>query len=146
MRSRRGTLRGTHKGLLILIVDDNTDTAELLVRLLRRGGLAALHAGCAHDALEYLRGDDGPTTPLPSLVILDIAMPGMDGIECLRTIRAEPKWAGVPVIMYTADFALERLHEALRLGAAGYVVKGVMGWDELLALIHQHRRAAPVGA
>ena len=73
-------------------------------------------------------------------------MPGMDGIECLRTIRAESKWDDVPVIMYTADFALDRLHEAIRLGAAGYVVKGVTGWDDFLAIIHQHRRPVPEGA
>ncbi|MGB7161060.1 MAG: response regulator [Tepidisphaeraceae bacterium] len=128
---------------MILVVDDHPDTAELLVRLLRRSGLEAASAGRAHDALEYLRGD---SRPLPSLIILDVTMPDMDGIACLRAIRAEPKWADVPVIMYTADFGLERMHEALRMGAVGYVVKGVMRWEDFLAIIHQHRRGIPGSA
>jgi two-component system chemotaxis response regulator CheY len=121
---------------LILIVDDNADTADLLVRLLRRAGMAAVTESSGSDALAYLR-DDG-RADLPHLIILDVSMPGMDGITCLRTIRSEPTWAGVPVIMYTADHSLDRMNEALRCGAAGYVVKGVARWDDFLSLIRQH--------
>lgn len=121
---------------MILVVDDNSDTADLLVRLLRRAGMAAVTEASGSDALAYLR--DGDRAELPSLIILDVAMPEMDGIACLRTIRAEPSWANVPVIMYTADYSIDRMHEALRLGAAGYVIKGVVRWDDFLALVRQH--------
>jgi len=129
---------------LILIVDDNSDTAELVVRLLRRGGLEAAHASSAASAIELLH--DCPPGDLPSLLILDVAMPAMNGIDCLRVIRAEPTWSALPVIMYTADFSGARMQEAMRLGAAGYVLKGATSWDDFLAVIHKHNRGATAGA
>jgi CheY-like chemotaxis protein len=128
---------------LILIVDDNTDTADLLVRLLRRSGLAAHPVGGGADALDYLHNGDGGQADhaaLPNLVILDVMMPGMDGITCLRAIRSEWAWADLPVIMYTADFSLERMQQAMRFGAVGYIVKGTTPWTDVLALIQQHCR------
>ena len=89
--------------------------------------------------LDQLRGPEA----LPQLIILDIMMPGMNGIECLRRLRAEPAWAGVPVIIYSADFHFERMKQALQLGAAEYVVKGTTRWDDFLALIHRHARITP---
>jgi CheY-like chemotaxis protein len=121
---------------LILVVDDNADTGDLLVRLLRRVGMPAVAEGSAHGALAYLSADD--LDELPSLVILDVMMPAMDGIACLRAIRAEPAWEGVPVLMYTADYSVERMNEALGLGAVGYAIKGVIRWDDFLTLIRQH--------
>ena len=121
---------------MILIIDDNADTADLLVRLLRHAGMTAVTQGSARGALAYLRADERDA--LPCLIILDVSMPEMDGLACLGFIRAEPAWAGVPVIMYTADPCPVRMAEALRLGAAGYVLKGVAPWDDFLTLIRQH--------
>jgi len=63
---------------------------------------------------------------------------------------AQP-WIGqtstaLPVIMYTADFSGARMQEAMRLGAAGYVLKGATSWDDFLAVIHKHNRGATAGA
>ena len=124
---------------MILVVDDNSEAADVLTRLLRRSGMEATATSSGAGTLDYLRSE--PPT-LPSLIILDVAMPEMSGIECLRAIRDEPRWDDVPVIMYSADFGLDRMKEALRLGAAEYVVKGTARWPDFLALIHKHDRPA----
>jgi CheY-like chemotaxis protein len=143
--SLRGTAyRQASKDLLILIVDDNNDIAELIVRLLRLGGLEAMHASSAAKALKLLH--DCPTCDLPSLMILDVAMPGMNGIDCLRAIRAEPAWATLPVVMYTADFSVDRMQEAMRLGAAEYVIKSGAPWGEFLEMVRKHNRTPCGGA
>ena len=125
---------------MILIVDDHADTAALLVRLLSRIGLEAAHVGSAADAFSYLR-QRGP--PLPSLILLDVSMPEVDGIGCLRTLRADPAWAGVPVVMHTADFSSDRRREAMRLGASEYMVKGLTELDEFYAIVRRHNRPPP---
>jgi PleD family two-component response regulator len=117
---------------LIMVVDDDREGARYLARLLRLTGYdSALHH-CGSDALAALRAKP------PSLVILDLDMPVMDGLECLRSIRADQAFSKVPVIIYSGDFTYDRMNEAQRLGAQEYVVKGAMRWPEFLKLIERH--------
>jgi PleD family two-component response regulator len=71
-------------------------------------------------------------------VILDVDMPIMDGLECLRLIRARHGADKLPVLMYSGDFAYERVSEAKRQGAQDYIVKGVMHWPDFLKVIQRH--------
>jgi CheY-like chemotaxis protein len=82
---------------MILIVEDNADTREVLERILHIRGYDVVTARDGLDALTYLRAGG-----LPAAIILDIAMPVMDGIELSQHIRADPRWADIPIIVYTA--------------------------------------------
>jgi len=124
----------------VLVVDDNPDTCELLARLLRRCGHEADCQTTARGALDVLAADDGN---LPDLIILDVMMPGTSGMEVLKSVRREPRTAAVRVVMFTALSDPKTRAEAQRLGAIGYVVKGV-GWADLQAEIQKHIGPTPL--
>ena len=117
---------------MILVVDDHPDSAEYLARLMRRVGF---QTGVCPGGAELMACLE--TTPA-SLIILDVMMPGMDGIECLRRLQDHPRWREIPVIMYSADFAFDRARTARDLGAREYVVKGTITWADFLEIIQKH--------
>jgi two-component system chemotaxis response regulator CheY len=57
------------------------------------------------------------------LILSDINMPNMDGLEFLRSVKANPSWKGVPVVMVTTEGSQDKVIQALQLGASGYVKK-----------------------
>ena len=116
----------------VLIVDDLVANAQVLARLLKRAGHQAHVVGSGPDALTFL------TEHVADLVLLDVMMPGMDGLETLRALRSDPDKGRVPVLMYSADGAPERIREAEALGAQGYIVKGSTSWPQLEATINRH--------
>ena len=111
---------------MVLVVDDHRDTASLLTKLLRRSGIPADFVTSGRDALDSLGHDP------PKLVILDVMMPEMNGIDTLRAMRNDRAYDGVSVMMYSADAAHDRMKEAMREGAQLYVVKGSIGWVALV--------------
>jgi CheY-like chemotaxis protein len=115
----------------VLVVDDNHDACELLARILRRTGHEAVCQTTARSALAYL----GSSTP--DLVILDVMMPEMTGLDLLKAIRANPRTANVNVVVFTALSDEKTRGEAARLGATGYVVKG-SEWMLLQAEIQKY--------
>jgi two-component system phosphate regulon response regulator PhoB len=115
---------------LILVVDDHADTRQLLVRVLIVTGYRAVAVADGLQGLLFLSENR------PDLVILDRMMPGMDGMEVLRTMRQTPRDREVPVILYSAGTDAEQADEALRLGAQAYVSKGT-GWETLLYQIER---------
>lgn len=122
----------------VLVIDDNHDTCELLARLLRRAGHDADCTTSAGDAIDYLGSSR------PDLLILDVTMPRMTGLELLKVVRGNPQTTAVPVVLYTAMSDEKTRSEASRLGASGYVVKG-RGWVELQAEIEKHIGPARLG-
>ena len=104
-------------GELILIVEDNERNLKLLRDLLGAHGYAILEARSAEDALVLARAE------LPQLVLMDIQLPGMDGLAALRELRAAPETRATPVVAVTA-FAMtdDRL---LAAGFDGYLEKPV---------------------
>jgi len=82
----------------ILIVEDNTDTREVLERVLLITGFDVATARDGLDALAYFRSGGRA-----SAIVLDVAMPRMDGIAFRRALSADPRWADIPVIVYTAN-------------------------------------------
>ena len=71
----------------------------------------------------------------PSLLVLDVNMPEMDGLTVLRTIKEHEELKDVRVAMYSADTHPETMSEATRLGAVDFLVKGTIGFDKLVARI-----------
>lgn len=109
----------------ILVVDDNLDAGRPLAILLSNAQRRGLHLTSGEEALSFLQTD------VPDLLILDVMMPDIDGMEILRKLRADPRTAGVPVVMYTAlsDPALKT--HALKQGANDYWVKTSLDVNEL---------------
>ena len=101
----------------LLVVDDNEQNRDMLSRRLARRGYAVATADGGAQALEMIRA-----APV-DLVLLDIEMPGMSGLEVLKTLRATTTRADLPVIMATARDTGEDIVEALNLGANDYVTK-----------------------
>lgn len=108
------------KKLKVLIVDDSAVMRKIVERALRQGGLdlgEVLEAGNGAEALIAVRkgGLD--------LILSDINMPVMDGLEFLRNLAAENLAKGVPVVMITTEGSESRVVEALSAGARGYLRK-----------------------
>jgi chemosensory pili system protein ChpA (sensor histidine kinase/response regulator) len=113
---------------LIMVVDDSLTVRKITGRLLERAGYRVLTARDGIDALEQLK------QATPAVILADIEMPRMDGFELVRTLRNEPRWADLPVIMITSRIAAKHRQLAQELGVADYLGKP---YDEtaLLALI-----------
>jgi DNA-binding response OmpR family regulator len=110
---KEGTMKNT-----VLVVEDEQDTADLLKRILGREGFSVLHASDGRLATTLIE-----TIRPPSLVLLDLVIPYVNGFELLGVIRRHPDWQGVPVIMLSADYYEPDIQRALREGATTYVVK-----------------------
>ena len=97
MRHRFRIARGpTEDHLRILAIDDDADTREMYSRMLRDEGHEAVLAA---DGIEGLQLMD----PKPDLVILDLSLPGMDGYDILRAMKADPTTAEIPVLVVSVD-------------------------------------------
>lgn len=103
----------------VLIVDDEKDIRDLLAYNLSKEGFAVLTAADGNEALSLM---DQHTV---SIVILDIMMPGLDGFEVCRRIRANEQWKALPVIFLTARSAEVDQIVGLELGADDYIQKPV---------------------
>jgi len=104
----------------ILIVDDSSVMRKIVERSLRQAGLdhmLVMEAGSGTDGLEVLRSQ-----PV-HLILSDINMPSMDGLEFLRQIRAQNLAPGVPVVMITTESSEEHVKQAILCGAQGYIRK-----------------------
>jgi DNA-binding response OmpR family regulator len=111
----RASARGGRRR--ILIVDDEVDVREVLAEYLEQRGFEVLRVGSGEEALEGVRREP------PEIVLLDIAMPGLSGVDTLRGIRAAS--ADTRVIMVSGIHDVETARRTLALGAADYVPKPV---------------------
>jgi two-component system, chemotaxis family, chemotaxis protein CheY len=104
----------------VLVVDDSAAIRKILQRVLRQTGIAirTIHeAGDGQEALEILKAHR------PDLVLTDINMPKMDGLQFLAAMKASEQWREIPVVMVTTEGGETKVAEAVKLGAAGYVRK-----------------------
>ena len=106
-------------GATLLVVDDNEMNRDMLSRRLEKRGYRVLTADDGQPALDLIAGE-----PV-DLVLLDIMMPGLDGIEVLKTVRLKHSAAELPIIMTTAKGDSRDVVEALDLGANDYVTKPI---------------------
>jgi two-component system, response regulator len=113
----------------ILIVDDSPKDVELTIASLAEKNLVneVVVAEDGVEALDYLykRGKFANASGSPAIILLDIKMPRMNGIEVLKHIREDPKFKFIPVIMLTSSCEEKDLVESYNLGANSYVVKPV---------------------
>jgi phosphate regulon transcriptional regulator PhoB len=121
----------------VLVVEDEPDIRALIVHHLAREGFRCRAVGSGADALARARA------VLPDLVVLDLMLPGMDGLEVCRRLRADPATAAVPIIMLTAKADEVDRVVGLEMGADDYVAKPFSP-KELVARVRAVlRRARP---
>ena len=121
----------------VLVVEDEPDIRALVVHHLTRDGFRCRTAGSGDEALVRLR------ERLPDLVVLDVMLPGIDGLELTRRLRSDAAWAALPIIMLTAKADEVDRVVGLELGADDYVGKPFSP-KELVARVRAVlRRARP---
>jgi CheY-like chemotaxis protein len=104
---------------LVLVVEDN-DANQLLARsVLEREGFRVEVAGAAEEALEKM------ADRLPNFILMDVQLPGQDGLSLTRALKADPATANIPVIALTAHAMIGDREETIAAGCAGYIAKPI---------------------
>ena len=120
----------------ILIVDDEPDVVDLLVFNLQKAGFKTLTARDGNAALQKARNE------LPALIVLDLMLPGLDGTDVCRQLKADQKTAPIPVIMLTAKAEEVDRIVGLELGADDYITKPFSPRELILRVKTVLRRVA----
>ena len=107
----------------VLIIEDETDTAEMLAEMMRLSDYSSLHAYTAQQALTLL------TNHKPDLILLDIILPDFSGLELLRKIRQIPQFEDSPVIIITGNSQPLDIQNGYISGASAYLTKPVAFWE-----------------
>jgi two-component system KDP operon response regulator KdpE len=118
-------------GSKILIVDDEINLVNMLQRLLKN---LDYDVAVATDGLQGL---ERANQFQPDLILLDIKMPNMDGIQVLKTLRSITRFSEIPIIVLSAKGQLHEINAGLEAGADTYLCKPVM-FDEILNTIMRH--------
>jgi len=114
----------------VLLVEDDTDTREVMRRMLEKTGWQVLEAGNGREALDQL------TRVRPGIILLDLMMPVMDGFDFLLEMRINPDWRDIPVIVLTAKNLTEEDRQLLSGKVAQVIEKGATSYEQLLELLY----------
>jgi two-component system chemotaxis response regulator CheY len=118
----------------LLIVDDSLAIRKILQRTLRQAGFSlgnVYEAGDGVEALEVLR------THKVGLILTDVNMPNMDGLQFLGQVKSNDEWKEIPVFVISTEGGQSKVIEAVRLGAAGYLRKPFTA-DQIKGRLEQH--------
>jgi hypothetical protein len=113
----------------ILLVEDNPADVELTLRAFKRRKLsnpiAVIRDG--EEALDYVhrRGRFAEDAPIPGVILLDLRLPKVDGLEVLREVKRHPVYRNIPVVVLTTSAEDRDIKKSYELGAASYIVKPV---------------------
>jgi CheY-like chemotaxis protein len=128
----------------ILVVDDQPDACRALTRLLQHFGHDASYKTSGPDAVAYL------AQRIPDLLICDVMMPGMDGLDVLRLIRSDPRLKKMPVILFSALTDPNFRAYAIGEGASDFWIKGSMDFgtlpERLAPYISEAAKCQPEGS
>jgi CheY-like chemotaxis protein len=103
----------------VLVIEDNPLNLELVTDLLEASGCVVCHARTAEEGLHLAQ------TTLPDVILMDLSLPGMDGLAATRAIRANPATRHLPVIALTAHAMMGDEENALNAGCDGYLAKPI---------------------
>ena len=107
----------------LLVIEDDPETSTALVALLRMYGHDVACARTAGEAIGQLRQGT------PDLMLLDLGLPHVDGLDLLGALTGEACFSGIPVVVYSGQDEPETVREARRRGACDYIVKG-SSWEQ----------------
>jgi two-component system response regulator len=111
-------------GVEILLVEDNANDAELTLRALKQRNLANQVFVC-RDGAEAMDFFARATTPVPKVVLLDLKLPKVDGLEVLRRLKGDARTKAIPIVVLTSSREEPDIERAYELGANSYIVKPV---------------------
>ena len=108
----------------VLLVEDSMDDADLTIRTLHKHHLAnnLLHVQDGEEAVEYLFNEK---RKMPKVILLDLKMPKVDGLEVLRKLKSHPEKKVIPVVVLTSSNEERDIVESYKLGVNAYIVKPV---------------------
>jgi len=116
----------------ILLVEDNTSDAELTIRELKKHRMTnnLVHVKDGEEALEFLFGTgryqrEADNLPSPKIILLDIQMPKVNGLEVLKKIKEDARMRSIPVVILTSSKESPDIQKCYSLGANSYIVKPV---------------------
>lgn len=112
---------------IILLIEDNHDDEALTLRALKKNNILneVRVARDGQEAVDYFFGQNAAINPEPAVVLLDLKLPKMDGLEVLRRIRADERTKAQPVVILTSSKEEQDLLNGYRLGANSYIRKPV---------------------
>lgn len=113
---------------LIMTADDSTSVRQMVSFTLKQAGYDVVEAVDGQDALNKITGSK------VNMLITDLNMPNMDGIELIKKVRAQPEFKFIPIIMLTTESQAEKKQEGRGAGATGWIVKPFKP-EQLLAVI-----------
>ncbi|MBS7634181.1 response regulator [Candidatus Bathyarchaeota archaeon] len=126
----------------MLLVEDNTDDILITRRAMDKANIAGrlIIVNDGEEALKFLRRrDEYRDAKLPSLILLDLKMPRVDGFEVLKELKKDETLKVLPVIVFTSSERSEDVELAYKLGCNSYVVKPVK-FDEFIKVIEEIKR------
>jgi two-component system, response regulator len=124
-------MKNGYKQIVVLLVEDNDDEAELAIRELKKNNLAndLLRVNDGEEALEFIFGTgryEGRDVECPpKVILLDLKMPKVDGIEVLRSVRYDERTKKIPVVVLTSSNEEKDIVSAYELGVNSYIVKPI---------------------
>lgn len=125
-------------GKIILLVEDNPDDEALTLRALKKNNIMN-QVVIAHDGVEavnYLLGPDSANNPVPQIILLDLKLPKMNGLEVLKCLRSDERTKLLPVIILTSSREEQDLLNSYDLGANSYIRKPV-DFNQFIAAVQQ---------
>jgi two-component system, cell cycle response regulator DivK len=118
----------------ILVVDDNFDNRTIIAQMLKISGYRAV---CAHDGLHAL---DVAASERPDMILMDMAMPVLDGWSATARLKASPDLAHVPVIAVTGHVTHDDIARAMKAGCADYLTKPI-DYDTMILKVRRYLAA-----
>ena len=116
---------------MIMIVEDDAVAGGALERALRCAGHNAVVIPSGMEALSLMH------LQMPRLMMLDLRLPGLDGLAVLRAIRKDATYDGMPVVIYSGDFSEVMRRQAMAAGAQDFIVKGTVGVEALIQRVEK---------
>ena len=110
--------------LRILLLEDNPNDAELTLRALRQRNLANQVFVC-RDGAEAMDFFENGASPVPKVILLDLKLPKVDGLEVLQHLKRNPRTKSIPIVVLTSSREEPDIEKAYELGANSYIVKPV---------------------
>jgi two-component system, response regulator len=126
----------------IVLVEDNPDDAEMAIRALRKNHIVntILHLQDGEEALDYLFAigsyEGRRITEIPKVILLDLKMPKVDGLEVLKKIKSDERTKIIPVVLLTSSKEDKDISEGYRLGVNSYIVKPV-GFENFVKAVSE---------
>ncbi|MHB1238236.1 MAG: response regulator [Gallionella sp.] len=112
---------------IILLVEDNADDEELTMRAFRKNNIRneVRVARDGQEAIDYFFAEGALANPVPAMVLLDLKLPKVDGLEVLRRIRSDQRTCTLPIVILTSSREEQDVVSGYRLGANSYIRKPV---------------------